>query len=36
MKQVLAKCLKTYPDESDMQRYCDGKYDHFSIIAQKL
>lgn len=25
MKKVLAKCLKTYPDEDDMQEYCDGK-----------
>ena len=24
MKRVLAKCLKTYPDEYDMQKYCDG------------
>ena len=22
---VLAKCLKTYPDEDDMQKYCDGE-----------
>ena len=27
MKEVLAKCLKTYPDESDMQGYCDGEID---------
>ena len=25
MKKVLAKCLKTYPDEDDMQEYFDGK-----------
>jgi len=23
--KVLAICLKTYPDEDDMQRYCEGK-----------
>ena len=23
--QVLAICLKTYPDEDDMQKYCDGE-----------
>ena len=23
--QVLAICKKTYPDEDDMQKYCDGK-----------
>ena len=26
-KKVLAKCLKTYPNENDMQDYCDGKID---------
>jgi len=25
MEKVLAKCLKTYPDEDDMMNYCDGK-----------
>lgn len=25
MKKVLAKCLKTYPDEDDMRNYCNGK-----------
>lgn len=25
MKRILAKCLKTYADEDDMQRYCDGE-----------
>jgi len=25
MRKVLAKCLKTYPNEDDMQDYCDGK-----------
>lgn len=25
MSKVLAICLKTYPDEDDMQRYCDGE-----------
>ena len=24
MKKVYAICLKTYPDEDDMQKYCDG------------
>ena len=27
MKEVLAKCLKTYPYESDMQKYCYGEID---------
>lgn len=22
---ILAKCLKTYPDEDDMQKFCDGE-----------
>ena len=26
-KKVLAKCLKTYPHEDDIQEYCDGKID---------
>jgi len=26
-KKVLAKCLKTYPNEDDIQDYCDGKID---------
>jgi len=25
--QKLAICLKTYPDEDDMQKYCDGSLD---------
>lgn len=25
MEKLLAICLKTYPDESDMQDFCDGK-----------
>ncbi len=24
MRKVLAKCLKTYPNEDDMLEYCDG------------
>jgi hypothetical protein len=24
-KNLLAICLKTYPDEDDMRDYCDGK-----------
>ena len=23
--EVLAICLKTYPDEDDMRKYCDGE-----------
>ena len=27
VKKVLAKCLKTYPDEDDMRDYCNGEID---------
>ncbi len=31
MKKVLAICLKTYPDESDMQDYCDGNIEPCNV-----
>jgi len=30
-KKVLAICLKTYPDEEDMQRFCDGKIEAYKV-----
>lgn len=29
--KVLAICLKTYPDEDDMQRYCDGEIKPYEV-----